>query len=882
MTSVIINAEQVKLFYQYLTPSASSYLIFDQNSKLYSAEQLTFTPTVESFIAITKENNETLQADCFSCRNRFHTQRIEQNITFLKCWLIDIDNDFDDSKSKSFEDLCAKYNLFIEAKVKSRAVGGYHYYLAYKPTDVTDANRASVKQIGLSLRAWLLANNIDIDKRIFDLSRLIRIWGTYNYKQQSMCELVYLNLANAQQIDDNTAFINSLVNVQEQQMQDTTSNLKTSCELIEYVRTNKLEKQNTSKNDKLIKNLAIYLWQIYGDAGLQLGREITKFQMHNPAEFDGWFAKAKLNKIMNFGCGELNLWLKEHYPEVLANTCSKCRFLNKNKIEYVNSNETYHQLKQIMRQREKLIINRELFIKGIITPSDFLYKQEIVLWRKYEIAAEPNGEVLPPLIVFFDEKLPQQYRNRAREIQVFTVDLYLYKLVEQGTEYAMLSEHPLEFGEHYIDGTAIKIADNLKIGQDKNSKISSKQKIIICHSARALITKINTVQELYDKFNGTSPDDVMDYIMSKDNKVYIQPEYFTTLLWCFFFSSKNEDYPLHLCVVGKKFSGKSTVQKIMFKKFNEPVTFIDGSNSTLKGLVPSFTGKIPEIGMLMRCKRLCVIDEFFKMLKSEEDHSKIGMLNNALTHTVASNTSGRGSITIGVHCKVLANTNPLYGKTFEESINALPDNFVDRVLMYKQDELHYKWVRSGKHIKTNYKSKISSYDLLAIYDFFNSFTCNMDLDKLYSIVEASKPLVPYFMLELYATRYGVHHPVCLLDGIVKKRCYQNKLQDFTAIDQDYKEFEKLWQMIIINWYDSYTTAEQERLISQEQKEFVALVKANEGVWDYQFENICTEHNIEYKYNITHLMKLNLVDVVERKIFLNKEAKEIKPFDFTKK
>ena len=42
----------------------------------------------------TLKNNK--DGDCFACRNRFHTRRITENVTFIKTWVVDVDNDIND------------------------------------------------------------------------------------------------------------------------------------------------------------------------------------------------------------------------------------------------------------------------------------------------------------------------------------------------------------------------------------------------------------------------------------------------------------------------------------------------------------------------------------------------------------------------------------------------------------------------------------------------------------------------------------------------------------------------------------------------------------------------------------------------------------------
>lgn len=874
MIHPVIKDEVIK-FYRYLTPSGFSYFIYDDNLKAYnSVEYQKIVNSEEEYIANIEHENSILNHDLFSCRNRYIEKRNRENVTFMKAIVIDIDNDIENLKSATFEEFCSRYKLYIEAKVKSREKGGYHYYIAYKPTEITNKNRDQIQKICNNLKSFLLDNNIEIDRKIFDLGRLIRIWGTYNYKRQSYCSLEYLNPASSEQIEANTLFINSLP---DKECEASNNNiLKTSCHLIEYCRENKLDKKDTEKNDNLIKNLAIFLAQNYDKTGLMLGRQITKFQGHNPSEFDGWWNKAVANKLTNFNCGELINWLKQYYPSLLSQTCTRCRILNKNKIDYVDSNETWHQLKNLMRQHNKLLINREVFNKGVILPYSTPYKQEIVLWKEYELKPEPTTkEIRPNIIVFFDDKIPDALKKHInREVDTFAVDLYFYNLVEEGVNYIVMSETPQEYGEYFIEGSVIKINDKIDCGN--YTTINSRQKILLLHSARNIVKKIKTFDEFLDL--NITYQQAEDFIFSSQDKtkVFEQPDYFNKLIFSFLLSGKYDGYPMHLCILGRKNSGKSEIMKAVMSKFSSE-GYVDAASSTIKSLVPSFYGSAPAIGKLAESRRICFIDEFLNLFKGEEAIDKMTSVNNILTHAEVESGSGKGKVIVKMRAKLLANTNPFTGKNFEQSIKTLPESAVDRILIFKQDKYHYKWVKSKRHVK-KYTPEINMYDFQAVYDYFNSFLVDIDESKLQEIIDKSAYLVPNFMEGFYETRYSTHHPNCILDGLVKLRMIKEQKFISGAEQQDYDEFEKLWQKIIINWYDNYNDLERERLLGEEQKALLELIKNNDGLWDYQIEKLCDEQNIEYKYNITLLVELELLEIKDRKIFLRTE-KELSSVDF---
>lgn len=852
--------KQVSLFYKYLKPSATSRLIFDRNKNIYSAETLLFTKTEETFVVKTLKLNET--GDCFAARNRFHDRRLEKNVHFLKTFVIDIDDDFDGAKSKKFEKLCSKYKIYIEAKAFSGA--GFHYYVSYKPTEITDANRKQVKEIGLNFRQFLLNNNIDVDKRIFDLVRLIRIWGCKNHKRGTYCKLIKLHSATDAEICHNTEFLNSL-SFKKPDL-PTVDSLVTSCLLVEHVRKNNLEVKNPEAfiNDKLLKNVAIFLKSLYGEQGRAIAFEICNMQEHNPGEMEGWWQKAGAD-IAKFSCGELNLFLKASFPDLLSQTCSKCRLLNKNKIEYVDSNESFSALKKLARKKNKLLINKEIFIKGVISPGSSSYKQELIVYRVFT-----HSDTEDVKVIFFDEKVPA---SKKWEEQIgLSADFFVYEVIETGNNFLLLSEKELDFGEYYLEGSATKLTDKLLIGN--YGKIASRRKIILLYKAKSLINKISTHEKLFRVAEGLTREKITDYIFSyydeDENKHFIfrQPRNINNLIVSFLFSAKFE-FPLHLCLYGKQDSGKTKIIGAIFQKFNEPYSLVDGSNSSLKGLVPSFAGPTPKIGVLLESKRLCAIDEFFRIIKGEEDRDKLSVLNNFLLHTKYTNRTGKGNIDIKMRSKLLTVTNPLYGENFEGTIRALPPSTIDRILVWKQYKSHYNWVRLGKN-KLEKKPDVDKYKFLAIYDYLNSFKSDFELVKVTEIVDELKAKVPSYMINLYETRYGNHHSKCLMDGLVKFRCLAERDVSFKATEADYEEFYKLWEDLVLGWWDNLEQEDINRLLTQEQKALMKIIENNKDIWDYQLEKKCEEGNIDYKHNYKRLLNLNLIEVNNRKISLVEE------------
>jgi len=113
----------------------------------------------------------------------------------------------------------------------------------------------------------------------------------------------------------------------------------------------------------------------------------------------------------------------------------------------------------------------------------------------------------------------------------------------------------------------------------------------------------------------------------------------------------------------------------------------------------------------------------------------------------------------------------------------------------------------------------------------------------------------------------------LIDGIVKIRCLFERDSSFSAKEEDYENFTKLWEDLILGWYDKITEEESERLLSEEQNAMLVLIKENKDIWDYKLEKLCEEKNIEFKNNYKRLLELKIIENNNRKISIV-EQKEL--------
>jgi hypothetical protein len=777
----------------------------------------------------------------------------------LKSFAVDIDSDELGAKSKYFEDVCTENNLHIDAKVMSGA--GYHYYIPYKETVITENNYKDFITKSRNLYHFFGQKGIKLDKKIKDLPRIMRIWGSYNHKRSRMCTLIYLTPASKEQIDNNTNFIDSLKN--ELVPTITTDIFVSSCLLVDHLSKNKLGKQDTEKNDILLKNAAIFLRAMLGEDGYQIGVDLAELQGHTESEFSGWWRKKEFDK---FSCGEMVSWLHRHYPELENSTCAKCRIKNCNKIIYIDdTTKTWQQVKSIARDERKLIINREISMDIFISQGHTNFTTEVVVATIYEYQTEDEG--IQFTTAYFDERKPR-LKNVIREEEV-RIDFYIYEGLDGDVSYLIFSEYPLELGQYKIFGNVVKLKDTFAIGE--TGKIESKRKGILIHSATPYLVKIQSIEEMFKVFP-YSYQDTLDYIFSfPEDKKYIilkEPDWLNMLVVAWLLSGKKL-YPLHLLFNGNFGCGKSTIIKAIYSKFPEQIGVTDASTSTIKLLVPSFYGSVPVPGALLSAHRICFTDEFFRIVKSiniEKDvDNRLSAMNNILEHSSNySYGSGKGVMNKSkMRGKCLFMTNPLTGMTFSESVKLVENSTLSRFLMINLRDDFTEWVTKGDHIVESDSMGVGYNAFLSMYDFMQNIQTKYDLKRILSIVTSHLDDTSEFMRPFYNSRFKGHHAPLLMDGIIKTRCLFEKDASFTADETDYTQFEGLWIQLVEMWQEG------KNAVSPERYAFLQLIP-DEGIWDYQLKKECEKRQLNYEIVYKWMLKYKYVVVENRKVMKVKE------------
>jgi len=451
----------------------------------------------------------------------------------------------------------------------------------------------------------------------------------------------------------------------------------------------------------------------------------------------------------------------------------------------------------------RFIINKNVHKHGKVTNQFFEFKKEVVLlniWIREE-DEEKKWE-----LTYFSEGSPGK---GWQHVDHLTGEFYIYQFHSGSREYFIFSQDKIDVGEFDIYGTLYNPTDNVDVGN--TLKIKTKLPIIFVHTAKSREIKFHNNEEFFNftKRLNLTQDRFFNYLFSHpDGNSYRHPEYFEKLVGSFLFSGKINNYPLHLFMIARQGSGKSTLEEAIDWKFEEDQEIVEGSGSTIKSLVPSFRSTTPQVGSLIQSNRLSIIDEFLRILvriEADEREVQLAMLNPLLEHKKRVFSSGNGKLNGKMTAKMLAVSNGIFGCSNIHSLAKKIDNsFLSRLLIYYQDDEHIKSVEDSEKIE-EINFKMDNKVFLAIYDYLNSFVVSFNkkkIDNLFKLYISDLQIDLYKEEDMgaeaiYTARYR-HHFYLLLDGLVKIRCLCGNVGNFDVIDEDYKLLNEIIQRVVRN------------------------------------------------------------------------------------
>jgi len=427
---------------------------------------------------------------------------------------------------------------------------------------------------------------------------------------------------------------------------------------------------------------------------------------------------------------------------------------------------------------------------------------------------------------FFDDKFDKRYDGKEKDC--FAIDFWLYRVVDDnGKEYYVLCQEQLPQETCTFHGMIVEMDDFAEIS--KSMKLKSLSRIFVMESYEPSV-KILTKDELieFTKGNKIKEEDWLNFLAYHKLGTYNRfPKEVELLRSSFILSGKAEGWPMHLAVMGPAGTRKTMGHiETISHKFDDDPSIIEGGDSRIKALSPSFKEKPANIGYLAKSERMGWIDEIGKMVEFERNKHQsvignvLGELNFLLEHKKRTVGSGNDN-----ECQVQANakfmfvTNPVSNKwTISDHVGVIDSTTMSRVLWWIQDEEEQNFVLSSEGIqktplhyhktKTILSSSLSKVwgenecrDMFkSIYDTCYSFLTELDDKKIEQLfVDTINIPVEPMKTTVWRPR-ARHHIKVLVDGLVKHRClFTDYDNTFTPKDEDYEIAKTILTRMFKSW-----------------------------------------------------------------------------------
>ncbi len=507
----------------------------------------------------------------------------------------------------------------------------------------------------------------------------------------------------------------------------------------------------------------------------------------------------------------------------------------------------------------KFYISKEQTLRGQINAEIYEHAQEIpiaIVIESKKIDKE-TGEPRYKRIKLFGEKFT---RNEVNVIKEITLPFYVYRFISEGNnEYILITLTQCEIGDYVITGVQTK-CDDYKMLTD-SVRLPTKLPFFFAQGIQNRVIKFKNHNEFKIKLENLkiNKENFFDYPFTTDKKnktvKLLHPTWYKWLIWAWLTHENKgliNNYPLHLMIIGSTGSGKSTLMNTLHAKSKETRDIFSGAGSTLKSLVPSFKYHPAQIGYLAGSNRFAFCDEFFDCLtntkttkEGSQREESVKIMNDLLEHQKRAVGSGVSKINkVKMTARIIAGTNPLRGmKNVNDLTNLYDASFLSRWLIYFQTKNHVEMTsNSNDSDLKQYKFKIPLNDWISILDYLQTFSAEYDLDKVLEIYNNIPNVFSENLNKHYKIRHK-HHIECLIDGIIKTRCFLDRDISFKAKEEDYKILKDIWLNVIKSWID----LSQVRDIDVNEKIFYLPENCQ-----YLYWKICEKKNLVTKEEVEEI------------------------------
>ena len=461
----------------------------------------------------------------------------------------------------------------------------------------------------------------------------------------------------------------------------------------------------------------------------------------------------------------------------------------------------------------------------------------LILERVVKTINKDKEELNQFKYIFFDDKIDGREKGYQRD--VFSLNFRIYRVIDaQDKEYFIFSQEKLPNCSCEFNGMIIEMEHMSEL--KKSFGIKQLSRIFILKDFNASV-KILSKEKLveFTKLRKMGEKEWRDFIDLHPNGNFNRfvPEK-NSLRDAQILSGKRDGYGLHRFEMGPPGTCKSMGElETLDHKFNEFTNILEGGNSRMKMLEPSFKEKPANLGYCAKAERIGYVDEVGKMVEAETNKHQtqiqniLGNLNPMYDNKERLIGSGNDNeCRVQATAKFLMVTNPVSGKaTIIDHVGLIDPTFLSRNLVWVQDYNEQEFIFSGKglersspntyrtiylqnlevgvekkkedtHIVDSVGGISSREEFLTMFDTCYSFTCNIDeelVDKLHNEITmlAREPMKSH----VWKPR-GSHHIYLLVDGLCKYRClFIDYDPTFTPKQEDYDLAERILIRMVKSW-----------------------------------------------------------------------------------
>lgn len=270
----------------------------------------------------------------------------------------------------------------IEAGMVGFSGGGFHFYIPHKKFIFnSQEDRNFYKKVLTAFKDALIDYGIDIDTKVFDLQRVSRVLGSFNFKRNEQSKILIYN-KNVNLAENQKAIRNLIVKYEKK---DNVVVDKTAIELLEKYNIDKTDrwfydllkrrieiKKDTGGNSIVLKNIATILTrenipkeeiEVIGRAVIDLCEDRTL------SAFYGWIKRCEDNQQYEIYKNQLNKFIEDNhydltpYDLTLKEKIDNKKYYEKTSDENVASFEEPLTIQELMGNLKK---KRNPIIKNFV------------------------------------------------------------------------------------------------------------------------------------------------------------------------------------------------------------------------------------------------------------------------------------------------------------------------------------------------------------------------------------------------------------------------------------------------------------------------------------------------------------------------------------